>query len=84
MERSPDASNKKEIEEIMGEVQCPKHFICYESGLDTLCRARDIGLERFLECMEEDPKKCSFSVPLGVASLCQCPHRVYICKKLGK
>ena len=79
-----DEKTKKELEEIMGEIQCPKNFTCYESGLETLCRARDIGVERFLECMEEDPKKCSFSVPLGVASLCQCPLRVYICRKLGK
>jgi hypothetical protein len=34
--------------------------------------------------MEEHPKKCSFSVSLGGASLCQCPPRLYICKKLGK
>ena len=79
-----DEDQRKEIEEILGQMQCPKNFICYESGLETLCRARDIGVEMFLECMEEDPKRCSFSVPLGVASLCQCSLRIYIAKKLKK
>jgi len=79
-----DETTKKELKEIIDGMHCPKDFICYESGFETLCRAKDIGVERFLECMEEDPRKCLFSVPVGVASLCQCPLRVYIAKKLNK
>jgi hypothetical protein len=79
-----EEDQRKEIEELIGQMQCPKNFICYESGLETLCRARDIGVELFLECMEENPKRCSFSVPVGIASLCHCPLRAYIAKKLKK
>ena len=83
MERSLDASNKKEIEEIIGQMQCP-NFECYKSGFEILCSAKDIGLETFVECLEEGPKKCSLSASFGPGSLCQCPLRVYICKKCGK
>jgi hypothetical protein len=77
MERSPDASNKKEIEEIIGQMRCPKDFECYKSGLEILWSAKDIGLETFVECLEEDPKKCSLLASFGLESLCQCPLLVY-------
>lgn len=69
MERSPDASNKKEIEEIIGQMQCPWDFECYKSGFEILGSATDIGLETFVECLEGDPKKCSLSASFGLGSL---------------
>jgi hypothetical protein len=75
---------KKEIEEIIGQMQCPKDFVCYKSGFETLCRAKEIGVELFLQCLEETPQKCKFSVFLGRSYLCQCPLRFYIFKKLKK
>jgi hypothetical protein len=79
-----DEKTKKELEEIMGEMQCPKDFKCYKSGLEVLCKAKDIGLETYLECMEVHPQKCPFSVPFGHSYFCKCPLRVYIAKKLKK
>ena len=84
MERSPDASNKKEIEEIIGRMQCPKDFECYKSGFEILCSAKDIGLETFVKCLEEDPLECQFSMPYGHTRFCHCPLRIYIAKKLKK
>lgn len=84
MERSLDAPNKKEIEQIIGQMRCPKDFECYKSGFEILCSAKDIGLETFVECLEEEAKKCSLSASFGFGSLCQCPLRIYICKKLGR
>lgn len=75
---------EKEIEEIISEFNCPKNFRCYESGFEALCRARDIGMEKFLECLEEEPDKCQFSYPDGERHFCFCPLRVYIAKKLKK
>ena len=51
-----DENTKKELEEIMGEMECPKDFKCYESGFENLCRAKEIGVELFLECLEETPQ----------------------------
>lgn len=75
---------KKQIENMIGGIECPKSFQCYKSGFDNLCRARDIGIESFLECLEKNPKACTFSMALGLMHLCRCPLRIYIAKKLQK
>jgi len=75
--------NKKQVEEIIGHMECPKDFRCYKSGYENLCKARDIGIESFLECLEEDPEGCTFSFAFfGYSYFCQCPLRVYIAKEL--
>jgi hypothetical protein len=55
--------DRKKIEEIMAGMKCPKGFSCAESGFTRLCKARDFGLDNYLECLEEDPSRCSFAVP---------------------
>ena len=37
--------HKRELEQIIGELQCPEDFKCYRMGFDDLCRAKDVGLE---------------------------------------
>ncbi len=79
---------KKKIEEMMKTTDCPKDFICYKSGLETLCKAKDFGVRSLLKCLEENPPECLFSSTLKSAletvSLCECPVRVYIYNKLEK
>ncbi len=75
---------KETIEEIMGELECPKQFKCTESGFDELCRARRIGLESYLECLEPDPTQCKFAAPFRDTHLCQCPVRGYVFERLKK
>ena len=79
-----EEDQRKEIEEIINHFKCQKGFQCYKSHFDALCKAKDIGLETFLECLEEAPRSCQFSVPFGYGYFCQCPLRVYIAKKLKK
>ena len=76
--------DRKKIEEIMAGMQCAKNFKCAENGFEHLCRAKDFGLETYLECLEEDPWECSFALSFGYGYLCQCPLRVYLAKKLKK
>ena len=76
--------DKRKLEEIMAGVQCPKGFKCAEHGFERLCKAKDFGLESFLECLEENPQLCHFNQPFGDRYLCQCPLRVYLGKKLKK
>jgi hypothetical protein len=78
-----DEAYKKEIEEIIGEMQCPKDFKCYKSGFEILCKATTIAGGSFLVCLEKDPQKCKF-VSLEYGYLCECPLRIYIAKKLKK
>ena len=76
--------DRKKIEEIMAAMQCPKNFKCAESGFEHLCRAQDFGVEKYLDCLEENPSMCSFALPFGHGHLCHCPLRVYLSKKLKK
>jgi len=75
---------KTEIKKLIGEINCSKDFKCYKSGFNILCRARDIGIESFLECLEVKPNECKFSLPFGLMYLCQCPLRIYIANKMNK
>ncbi len=75
---------KKKIEELLGNLKCAKNFQCAESGFERLCSARDLGLETFLECLEEKPWGCTFAVSFGERYFCECPLRVYAAKKLKK
>ena len=84
METSRDLSNRKEIEEIINQFECPRDFGCCRSHFRDLCKAKDVGLETFLKCLEEDPRSCQASVPFGAGYFCECPLRVYIAKKLKK
>jgi hypothetical protein len=73
----------KKIEELIGTMKCPHNFQCYASGFKQLCRAKIVGIENFLECLEENPVECKFAVQINQYTyLCQCPLRNYIAKKL--
>ena len=76
--------HKEEIEKIIDRIECTKDFKCYKSGFENLCKARDIGVEGYLECLEKDAKDCIFAVPFGYGFLCKCPLRIYIAKELQK
>ena len=75
---------EKAIEDIMGQMDCPKHFECVRSEFDNLCRARDFGLKDYAECLETDPQRCDFALSFGETYFCRCPVRVYIAKTLKK
>ena len=72
------------LRKLIGELKCPKGFTCYTSGFNILCKAKDVGMESFLECLEDDPKACVFSIGYGASYYCKCPLRVYIAKILCK
>jgi hypothetical protein len=75
---------RKKIEEILAGMQCPKNFKCAENGFERLCEAVDIGLESYIQCREESPSTCPFSLSFGNNYFCRCPLRVYLYKKLKK
>jgi len=80
--RNTEQDLKKKLREIIGDLKCPKDFKCCTEGLEKLCKARDVGLESHIQCLEEQPFTCKFSVSFGNAYYCHCPLRVYIAKKL--
>ena len=72
----------KKIDELMAGMQCPKGFKCAEAGFNRLCKARDFGLDNYLECLDENRAACAFALSFGNVYFCQCPLRGYIAKKL--
>jgi hypothetical protein len=73
-----EKDHQKEIEAIIGQSKCPKDFLCYGSGFETLCKARLIDGVPFLECIEK------LSLDFGSTHSCECPVRLYIAKELKK
>lgn len=73
---------RTEIEKIASEVNCRKNFQCYKSESAKVCKARDIGLEQYVECLEDDPQNCEYSLSFGVGYFCRCPLQLYIVKRL--
>ncbi len=79
-----DEEFKQKVEEIVGGMQCPRGFGCCRDNFANVCKAKDIGIETFLECSEEKPQECQFAMPFGNSHFCKCPLRIYIAKKLNK
>ncbi len=55
-----------------------------DSQFEIRCKARDIGLQTFVECLDEHPDECPFSMPLDGVDYCTSPVRVYAIKNLKK
>ena len=79
-----ETAHRKETEKIINQMKCAKDFQCYKSGLKALCKAKDIGITLYLQCLEENAFGCRFSVRFGDKYDCECPLRVYIAKELKK
>jgi hypothetical protein len=79
-----DKELRIQIEEIISNMDCAQDFSCCEDNFSNVCQAKDVGASFFLECLEENPQQCEFSLHFGDAYFCQCPLRIYIAKKLKK
>ena len=54
----------------------------YKRELGFTCKAKDVGLDSYVECMETYSFTCPFSVSYAHSYYCRCPARVYMAKKL--
>lgn len=77
-----DEAQKKRMEEIIAGMECPREFEHCEHGFEKLCKAKNGGLEGYVECLEEGFVTCEFRVPFGSGAYCRCAVRVYIAKEL--
>ena len=77
-----DEQVNKKITSMIGHMNCPKDFKCANNGFENLCRAKECGMDDYLECLEDDPLSCKFAILFGRQYFCQCPLRVYIAKNL--
>ncbi len=81
MEITPE--HKGPIEQIISEMECPKDFICYESGFENLSKIKLIADGERIVCLGENPLRCKFTLCYGSLTLCQCPLRNYVAKNFN-
>ena len=71
------------IEKIISEMKCRIDFRCYKSHFEDICKAKNVGMEEFLECHDETPTHCQYSLSYGDVYFCHCPLRNYLAREIG-
>ena len=79
-----DAQERQILEALKSHVACSKNFACVSSKFKNLCRAEYQLESDELECKEESPIRCNFSIRQGNRMICSCDLRIYIEKNLDK
>ena len=74
----------KQIKATLASSTCPIGCKCYRINKDEICSARRTELDNLLECLEEKPENCSFSVAFGGSYFCKCRTRIEIAKILNE
>jgi hypothetical protein len=79
-----EQAHLEEIEKIIYGLRLPKNSEYYEPGVGFSCKANDVGLDAYVECLEMYSSTCPFSVSYAHSYYCKCPSRIYIAKELKK
>ncbi|HET6350590.1 MAG TPA: hypothetical protein VFG89_00455 [Coriobacteriia bacterium] len=69
-----------ELSEIVASVPCQRSHACTQSGSSDICKARDLGLEDYVDCLSDCPRDCQFAMCFGDGHLCTCTARVFLAK----
>jgi hypothetical protein len=77
-------AHMQEVEKAINGLRLPKDFKWFKLGVGFTCKARDVGLGSFAECLEKDSFMCPFSVSFDGSYYCKCFPRVYIASELKK
>jgi hypothetical protein len=54
----------------------------FKPGVGFRCKARDVGLDSYVECLAIDSYTCPFSLSHAYTCYCLCRARVFIAKAL--
>ena len=73
---------REKIEKIISEMQCSRGCKCLGREPENLCKARSFGVHSLLECLEDAPENCTFSIAFGGSFFCKCPGRLKIAQIL--
>ncbi|MBA3046047.1 MAG: hypothetical protein KKH41_07365 [Candidatus Thermoplasmatota archaeon] len=79
-----DEEKLRTLEKIIRASPCPVGCWCYKTRPEELCKAKIMGLESLLECMEDEPEDCSFALAFGESFFCRCATRKEIAKLIGE
>jgi hypothetical protein len=79
-----EKENLSKILDIIKKSQCPHGCRCFKVTPDKLCKAKRMGVDSLLECLEARPDDCVFAFPFGGSYFCRCTTRLEIAKLLGE
>ena len=79
-----DEEKLKQIKAILASSTCPSSCKCYINKQDEICKARTTDLHNLLECLEDNPEDCTFSVAFGGSYFCKCSTRIEIAEILNE
>jgi len=74
----------REIERIMDSMKCPKDFVCYKSGFKNLCKVKNVGEGKIIECSPENQGPCMYRFTFTGKIFCKCPLRHHIARNLKR
>ena len=74
----------EQIEQITKSMKCSKDFECYKSNFETLCKIKNIGDGKVIECSPENRAACEYRFTFMGKDLCKCELRHYIARNFNK
>jgi len=73
----PPNEHIEQIEQITKSMKCSKDFECYKSGFEKLCKIKNIGDGKVIECSPENRGQCEYRFRFMGKDLCKCQLRHY-------
>ena len=65
-------------------MKCSKGFICCTSGFEDLCKVKNVGEGKIVECSPENQGPCTYRFTFTGKIFCKCPLRHYIARILKR
>ena len=86
------AGQEADVQRIMGEMDCPKNFPCYNAKFEDLVPVRAFSGTDVIACLDQTQSDCPKSFEFGSTTtlrecplmLCECPLRRYVSLNLGR
>ena len=76
-------SQRKEVQEVISKMECPKDFACYRSDFEKVCNVKEVGPDNLVCLGSAADRVCGFTTPFEYDYLCGCPLRIYVGRILG-
>lgn len=79
-----DVEQIEQIVQITRSMKCSKDFDCYKSGFEKLCKIKNIGDGKVIECSPKNQGPCEYRFTFMGKDLCKCELRHYIARTFNK
>lgn len=76
--------HRKQIEQIINTLECPRRFECYRSALENLTPVEAGQFRQLIGCSRSPRRPCPLEFDFGFIACCTCPLRHYIVRHFGK